>query len=184
MIVSRLSSVGRRVRSEHGSMLIELLIAMTFLAVTIGALMTVYTSTVLSLRHTSIEGNALTVVDKQLEIFRTLPYGSIALDSSTIPSASDVYATSPPNNLSAAQKSSITSGQTTGGTYSATQTVTGPDNRTYRVDTYVFPNTPSSGQAGKQVTVAARLMTGTTAGPIRAQAVSPFDVGGTQDATN
>jgi len=165
-------------------MLIELLIAMTFLAVTIGALMSVYSSSVLSLRHSSIEGNALTLVDKKLEIYRTLPYNSIALSAASIPAASDVYATGPPGNLTAAQKSSITSGQTTGGAYSATETVTGPDNRTYRVDTYIFPYTPATGQAGKQVTVTARLVTGTTVGTIRAQSVSAFDLGTTVDATN
>ena len=36
------------------------------------------------------------LVDKKLEVYRTLPYTSIALDSGSIPSASDVYATSPP----------------------------------------------------------------------------------------
>ena len=165
-------------------MLIELLIAMTFLAVAVGALMSVYTSTVLSLRHSSIEGNALTLVDKQMEVYKTLPYSQIALNLSTLPSPSDPYATSPPSNLSATQRSTVSTGQTPGGTYAATQTVTGPDNRTYRVDTYIFPNTPSSGQAGRQVTVAARLMTGSTVGPIRAQTVSAFDIGSTRDATN
>jgi hypothetical protein len=176
--------VRRRLRDERGSMLVELLIAMTFLGVTIGALMSVYTSSVMSLRHSSIEGNALTLVDKKLEIYRTLPYDSIALNSGSIPSASDIYATKPPGTLSAVQKSSITSGQATGGTYSATETVIGPDNRTYRVDTYIFPYTPSTGQAGKQVTVTARLVTGATVGTIRAQSVSAFDLGATVDAMN
>ena len=47
-------------------MLIELLIAMTFLAVAVGALIAVFASTILSLRHTSVEGNALTLADKQM----------------------------------------------------------------------------------------------------------------------
>src|SRR4051812_35086536 len=101
----------RRLRSERGSMLLELVIAMAFLAIAIGALMSVYSSTVLSLRHTSIEGNALTLVDKQLEIYRAVPYASIALSSASIPSASDIYATGSPSNLTAAQRSTITSGQ-------------------------------------------------------------------------
>ena len=180
----RVDRVRRRLRSESGSMLIELLIAMTFLAIAIGALMSVYTSTILSMRHTSIEGNALTLVDRQMEVFKTLPFVQIALDSTTAPSSSDLYATSPPNNLTAAQRSTISGGQTTGGTYAATQTVTGPDNRAYRVDTYIFANTPASGRAGVQVTVAARLVGGSTVGSIRAQAVSAFDRGTTVDATN
>lgn len=182
--MSTLRRISRNLCGERGSMLVELLIAMTFLAIAIGALMSVYTSSILSLRHSSIEGNALTLVDKKLEVYRALPYASIALNSASIPSASDVYATSPPGNLTAAQKSSITSGQTVGGTYAATETVTGPDNRTYRVDTYIFDYTPASGQAGKQVTVTARLVTGSTVGSIRAQSVSAFDLGTTVDATN
>lgn len=174
----------RRLRPDSGSMLIELLIAMTFLAIAIAALMSVYSSTLLSLRHTSIEGNALTLVDKQLEVFRTVAYTQIALDSTTAPPTSDVYVTGPPNNLTAAQRSTISGGQVTGGTNPATQTVTGPDNRTYRVDTYIFASTPASGRPGVQVTVAARLVTGSTAGPVRAQAVSAFDIGTTRDATN
>jgi Tfp pilus assembly protein PilV len=179
-----LDRILRRLRPDRGSMLIELLIAMTFLGIAVGALMSVYTSTVLSLRHSSIEGNALTLVDKQMEVYRTLPYAQIARNAATLPLASDLYATSPPNNLSPTQRSTVSTGQTTGGTQAATQTVTGPDSRTYRVDTYVFPNTPSSGQSGLQVTVAARLVTGTSVGPIRAQAVSAFDIGTTRDATN
>ena len=174
----------RRLRPESGSLLIELLIAMTFLAIAIGALMSVYTSTILSMRHTSIEGNALTLVDKQMEVFKTLPYAQIALDSTTAPSSSDLYATSPPSNLTSAQRSTISGGQRTGGTYAATRAVTGPDNRAYRVDTYIFANTPSGGQAGVQVTVAARLVSSSIVGSIRAQAVSAFDVGMTRDATN
>jgi hypothetical protein len=165
-------------------MLIELVIAMSFLAIAVGALMSVYTSTILSLRHSSIEGNALTLVDKKLEVYRTLPYASIALAS--VPAASDVYATSPPSNLTAAQRSTVTTGQVTGGSYAATETVTGPDGRSYRVDTYIYPNvvaTPPA-QAGRQVTVAARLITDGVVGPIRAQAVSAFDIGATRDATN
>ena len=77
--------IWRNLRGERGSMLVELLIAMTFLAIAIGALMSVYTSSVLSLRHSSIEGNALTLVDKKLEVYRTLPYASIALGSASIP---------------------------------------------------------------------------------------------------
>ena len=43
-----------------------------------------------------------------------------------------------------------------------TQTVTGPDGRAYRVDTYVVLATPAGGTAVKQVTVVVRR-SGTTA---------------------
>jgi type II secretory pathway pseudopilin PulG len=171
----------RRLGDESGSMLIELLIALSFLAITIGALVTVYASTILSLRHTSIEGNALTLVDKQMEMFKTLPYSGIAITG--VPGSGDPYVADPPSNLDSGQRAAISGGQATGGTISATQTVTGPDNRTYRVDTYVFPITPNLGQPGLQITVAVRLVTGGTTGTIRAQAVTAIDLASTQVPT-
>ena len=170
----------RRLSGERGFLLVELLIAMTFLAVGVGALVAIYASTQLSLRHTSIEGNALTVIDKQMETFKTISYDSIKLSASTIPSSSNVYVTSPPSSLTSTQRAGITSSQVTGGSYSATQTVTGPDGRTYRLDTYMFSATPTNGRAVIQVTVAARLVTSGVAGEIRAETTSAFDTAGTK----
>lgn len=161
-------------------MLIELLIAMFFLAVAVGALISVYASTQLSLRHASVEGNALTMVDKRMEAIKTVGFASIKLNASTLPGSTDQYVTSPPSNLTSTQSSSITGGQVTGGTFAATQTVTGPDNRTYRVDTYLFSTTPSGGQPVIQATVAARLVTSGTVGPIRASSTSALDLASTQ----
>ena len=178
----------RRVRDESGTMLVELLIAMTFLAVAVGALIAVFASSLLSLRHASIEGNALTLADKQMETFKTLPYASLKLNAATISGAGTGYVSSPPSNLTAGQQSSITSGQTTGGTFAATQTVTGPDNRCYRIDTYIFPATPPGGQQVQQITVAVRSLTpnvtpctsATVVGSIKAQVTSAFDLASTQ----
>lgn len=177
MIVAR---IRRRLSDQSGSMLVELMIALTFLAIAIGALMSVYTSSVLSLRHASVEGNALTLVDKQMEQLKTVSYASIKLSSGTIPGAGDLYVTSPPSNLTSTQQAGITSSQVTGGTYAATQTITGPDNRTYRVDTYMFSGTPANGRAVMQVTVAARLVTNGVVGAVRAQVTSAFDAASTQ----
>ncbi len=164
-----------RLRRAEGSMLVELLIAMTFLAIAVGALISVYASSIFSLRHASIEGNALTLADKQMETFKTLPYSSIGIDTSTIP-GSGLYITSPPSNLTSTQKASISSGQVSGGTLPATQTVTGPDNRTYEIDTYVFKTSAASGyEEYLQATVAVRLVSNGTAGSIRAQSTSAFD---------
>ena len=166
-------------------MLVELLIALSFLAVAVGALISVFASSILSLRHASIEGNALTLVDRQIEVLKTLPYAGIRLSAGTIPSGSDPYVTSPATSLTPTQQASISGGQVTGGTIAATQTVTGPDNRTYRVDSYIFTNAPTSpvGEDIRQATVTVRLVTGGTVGPIRAQASSAFDAASTIAAT-
>jgi hypothetical protein len=167
--------IASRFRSQDGSMLIELVISMTFLAVAVGALITVYASSLISLRHASVEGNAMTLADKQMETFKTLPYNALGIDTSTIPS-SGLYVTSPPSNLTPTQQASITSGQLNGGTVPATQTVTGPDNRTYEIDTYVFKTaTAGSYEEYVQATVAVRLVTGATPSAIKAESTSAFN---------
>ena len=164
-----------RLREQSGSMLIELLIAMTFLAIAVGALVSVYGTTIVTLRHASIEGNALTLADKQMETFKTVAYTGLAINTGTIPSGSDKYVTSPPTNLTPAQQAAITSGQVGSGTVPAAQTVTGPDNRTYRIDTYVFKTSPGSGyEEYVQITVGVRSVSGGVVGPIRAQSTSAF----------
>ncbi len=165
-------------------MLLELVFAMTLLAVAVGALMAMYGSSLLSLRRAGIEGNALTLADRQIEKFKTLPYSSIAIDTGTIPASSDPYVASPPSNLTSEQRAVLGSGQAGGGTVPATETVTGPDGRAYRVDTYVFFSTPAAGQPGKQLTVAVRSVEAGAVGPIRAQAATAFDPASTQATTS
>ena len=167
-------------------MLVELLIAMTFLVVAIGALLSIYTSSLISLRHASTEGNALTLADKQLELYNTLPNSAIQLDSSTIPSGSDPYVTAhstdstiPPSTgqvtgASGAACTSVTSPQPS----CATQTITGPDGHAYRVDTYIDSSQPNSGyttRAVKAVTVVIRTMTGSTVNGVAARAFQAYD---------
>ncbi len=162
--------------SESGSMLVELLIAMTFLTVAVGALIAVFSSSLLSLRHAAVEGNALTLADKQMEKFRTLPYTSLGINTSTLPAGSDVYVTAPPSNLTSGQQATILTGQVNVGSIPATQTVTGPDGRSYRIDTYVY-TTGSAGnyQAYVQITIGVRSIVAGAIGPTRAQTTSAFD---------
>lgn len=169
---------------EDGSMLIELVIAMTFIVLAVGALMTSYASSMISLHHSGTEGTALTLADRQIEAYKSLPYDSIQLASSTIPSGSDPYVTAHSSDASIPSST----GQITGGTASsctgstqavvgcATQTWTGPDNQPYRVDTYIVAYTPSGGRAIKQVTVAVRQMiSGSPGSKIWSRATSEFD---------
>ena len=93
-------------------MLIELLIAMTFIVVAVGALMASYAASMVSLHRSGTEGTALTLADRQIEAYKSLPYDSIQLASSTIPGGSDPYVTA--NSSDATIPSST--GQITGGT--------------------------------------------------------------------
>ena len=170
---------------ESGSMLIELVIAMTFIVVAVGALMSSYASSMISLHHSGTEGTALTLADRQIEAYKSLPYDSIQIASSTIPGGSDPYVTA--HSSDATIPSST--GQITGGTTAssctastqavvgcATQTWTGPDNQPYRVDTYIVTATPSGGRNVKQITVAVRQMvSGSPGTKIWSRATSEFD---------
>jgi hypothetical protein len=182
-----MSTPAPQLKDEKGSMLMELVIAMLFLSLAVGALISVYSSSILSLRHAGIEGTATTLVDRQLELYNTLPYASIALDASTIPSGSDKYVTA--HGSDATIPSST--GQITGGTAvsgsctspttpqpaCATQTLVGADRLSYRVDTYIVSVTPpkAGSRAVKQVTVVVRDVAGGTVGSIRARAQSAYD---------
>ena len=161
-------------------MLVELVVAMSFLAIAVSALIAVFASSAISLRNAGIEGTALTLADSQVETYKTISYGAMKVDAATIPGGGDPYVTA---NASDATIPPST-GQVTGGTVGtsacaaattplsecATQTLTGPDNRTYRIDTYVHE---ASGV--KKVTVAVRQMIGGSPGPIKARATTAFD---------
>jgi Tfp pilus assembly protein PilV len=178
----------RRTRSrlgdEAGSMLLELVLSLVFLAVAVGALLSVFASSMISLRNAGISGTAQTLVERQMEVYKTLPYPSLRLSAATVPGGSDVYVTSPPATVSTGF-ANVTAGATTPSSECvsptqakgecAKQTFTGPDGRTYRVDSYVIAATPSGGRPGVKITVAVRIMTGSTAGPIKAQTTSAFD---------
>jgi Tfp pilus assembly protein PilE len=178
-----------RINDESGSMLIELLIAMMVLTIAVGAILAGYASGYLSLSFASTAGNALTLADKQIELYNTLPNSSVALDSSTIPTGSDPYVTAYasdstiPSSTGEVTGATAASGSCTSPTTPqpacAVQTVTGPDGRDYRVDTYIVSTNPNSGYTTrtlKAVTVVVRTVTnGVVSSSIAARASSAYD---------
>ena len=184
--VARRPVVRRALSSMHdesGSLLLELVISLVFLAIAVGALMSVFASSMVSLRDAGISGTAQTLVERQMEAYKTLPYPSLKLSAATAPGGSDIYVTSPPSIVGVGF-ANVTGGTTAASAcitplnanqQCATQRFIGPDHRTYRVDSYVVAATPSGGRPGLQITVAVRLMNGSTPGPIEAQTTSAFD---------
>jgi hypothetical protein len=138
-----------------------------------------------SLRHSAREGTALTLADRQIEAYKSLPYDAIQLGSPTIPGGSDPYVTAHSSDATIP----ASSGQITGGSPAAscttstmavvgcaTQTWTGPDGQPYRVDTYIVSVTPATGRNIKKVTVAVRQMiNGSPDSKIWSRATSEFD---------
>ena len=125
-------------RSEEGFGLIELLIALTILAIGIGATLAVFASSIITLQHASKAGTALTLAERQLEAYRAMPFicvprgGSIAMPPAPACSAAPTYSGFP-------------------NPYASTQSVSGPDapdHRSYTVTTAV-----SSSTTNPQITV-------------------------------
>ena len=116
-------------RSEEGFGLVELLIAMTILAIGVGASLAVFASSIVSLGHASRTGTALTIVERQLEAYRAMPFVCVPRGSSiALPATCSAAPTYPgfPNP------------------YASTQTVSGPDapdHLSYTVTTAVSPST-------------------------------------------
>src|SRR5262249_10905399 len=72
----------RRLRNdEMGFGLIELLMAMGVLAIAISAQLAVFSSSYTSLSRANMKGTAVTMADKQMETYRTLPYSCVYLTS-------------------------------------------------------------------------------------------------------
>lgn len=170
----------RRLGSETGTMLIELVIGMMFLAVAVSALLAVFASTQLSMRNAGIEGTALTLAESQIETYKTMAYNDMKISTATIPGSGDPYLTANSSDSTIPSASGQFGGGTSSSTACATpttpiadcavQTLAGPDGRTYRIDSYLHE---VSGL--KTLTVAVRQVQGGTPGAIRARATTAFD---------
>jgi type II secretory pathway pseudopilin PulG len=179
-----LGRVRRLARDQRGESLIELMIALTFLAVALAALLSLLVSSNLSQQRAQRKGSAVALANARMELYRGIPYRSIRLAASTIPSVSDPYATASASDASIPSASGQVVGGAGGETAcgsptppecAATQTVTGADGRTYRVDTYVRAVATPAGGTVKQVTVVVRQVVNGTVGPILGRVMSAFD---------
>jgi len=185
---NRLRRLRRRASCDDGFGLVELLIAMTLLTIGIGALLTVFVSSAVSLRRAGQKGTALTLADTQMEKYRTRTFTYVRIDGTLIPTsgtyvtANSTDSTIPPSTNQAVAGANGDAACTTPQPAACTpvQNVTGPDGHAYRIDTYVnYVNndstlsirTPASGLTLKRVTVVVR--DGTT-GTIMARESSAF----------
>ena len=153
-------------RREGGFGLIELLLAMTMLNIGLLAVVAAFSSGIVSLNRASRITTAAVLADGQMELYRALKYGEIALDSASVTTANTdtTYQCDAANKVSAAgacgganqQTQQLTTCGTMTPQCDPRQTVSGPDNRSYRIDTYVVADTPPTGRANKLVTIVVR----------------------------
>ena len=116
--------------------LVELLIAMFVLTVGILALVAAYSSGYVALNRATRVSSATLVANAQMERFRALQYSAIQLNTSCGTNcAEDATFTGDTAYNATAQVTGCAS--TTESTCLPTQTKTGPDGKSYRLDTYV-----------------------------------------------
>ena len=96
-----------RVQEEAGFGLIELLIAIVMLNVGILAIVAAFNSGMFALKRAGKISTASALADSQMELYRALTYGAIALDSTALGSTDNTYkcdtalGASCPNSISA-----------------------------------------------------------------------------------
>jgi len=161
--------VRRRLQSEEGFGLLELLMAMVMLNVGILAIVGAFNSGALALSRASKVSTATAIAESQLELFRGLRYVNIVQTTSEWTAAvGDTTWTADPayqQNMAnpPAPKALVATvancPNTSTNSCDPSFQVTGPDGRSYRVDTYLYYDTPSGGGQLKVVTVAVRLST-------------------------
>jgi Tfp pilus assembly protein PilV len=152
----------KRLRSEEGFGLLELLISMTMLNVGILALVAAFNSGALAIQRASQVSTGSTVAERQMELYRGLKYSSITLDSASKATAAGntTYAGDPAYNAN--QVTTTCTGTPIPDSCNAMRTTKGPDGVNYRVDTFIVTETPPNGRALKRVTVVVRKASDTT----------------------
>jgi prepilin-type N-terminal cleavage/methylation domain-containing protein len=163
-----------RPRDEEGFTLVELLIAMMVLTVGILALVAAYTSGYVSINRATRVSSTELIADQQMERFRALSYNNIQLNLTCSGCSQDSTYTGRTFYASATQVSGSTG---TDSTNLSTQTKTGPDGRSYRLDTYINYSCPVSTDT---LTVSPTLTCGTNRpSPVKTVTVVVTSVGGT-----
>jgi Tfp pilus assembly protein PilV len=159
-------SVIARLRSQEGFGLIELLVSMMMLNIGILAIVASFNSGALALKRAGEVSTASVIADKQMELYRALKYTEIALDTASVTTANGGtdYQCDVANKIDPAgacgganqQTQELRTCSPLTPQCTPSQTVTGPDNRQYRVDTYIVGQTPPTGREVMLVTIVVR----------------------------
>lgn len=141
-----------RARGQQGFALIEMLAAIVIINIGLLGILLALNSGMVTLRRSAESSTASAVADRQVERYRAIAFASIFLDTTSLAATDSTYQSD--SAYSASQVSQTCSPLVAA--CAPSQTVTGPDGRSYRVDTYVVWTTPTGGSAVKQVTVVVR----------------------------
>jgi Tfp pilus assembly protein PilV len=168
-----------RLRNDSGFGLIELLIAMVVLNIGLLALVASFNSGIVTLQRASRVTTAAVLADKQMELYRAISWANIRLETAQA-AAADAEVTPYRSDAGRQYPAALVTDTCSPLVAECTprQTVTGADNRPYRVDTYIVSEIPNQGgsnegRAVKKVTVVVR--DGNNLGTVYARQVSTFD---------
>jgi Tfp pilus assembly protein PilV len=160
-----------RLKNESGFGLVELLIAMVILQIALLAIVAVFSSGAVAMGRASRVGVASGIADRAMEQYRAYIYGSIGLNTTATTDSTytaDAACTGHSGTCGDVSVSGCTAspqspagiGTNAPNPCSMIQNVTGPDGKSYRVDTYIqsyTAPTPADGgsapRAGKLVTI-------------------------------
>lgn len=153
--IADICMVRKRLRSEGGFGLVELLIAMVMLNIGLLAVVASFSSGIVSLNRASRITTAAVIADQQMELYRALTYASIRLDTGAVGTTDAKYRDDP-----------VLGGSTTGLVTAScpgapdectpSRKVAGADRKDYRLDSYITQYTPTGGRAVKKVTLVVR----------------------------
>ena len=161
-----------RARGQAGFGLIELIIALMILNIALLAIVGAFTASAVSLSRASRVSTATALANSHLELFRSLDYDEIELNTDDVNTATDAtYRTEPGWSTQVTDAACVVASPWW---CDASRAATGADGREYRIDTYVQSQTATGGRAVKWVTVVIRDPQALGARPL-ARVASTFD---------
>ena len=143
-----------RATSSEGFGMVELLIAMTVMAIGLLALFAMFQSSILSITRASQTSTAAALADTEMESFRAVKYETIGLDEVHVTPTDSVYQADAAFETSAADREHVATCLSNPAPCTdalPSQTLTGADGREYRVDVYVANQPVTGGSGGRDV---------------------------------
>jgi Tfp pilus assembly protein PilV len=173
-----LDRIRRRLRSQAGFGMVELLIAMSVMMIGVLAVYGLLASGLVALARASTQTTAAALADAEMETFRALTYDTILLVSADVTGAPAPYAADPAYRAPGTAAETAATCAAAGCTANAASKIAvGADGENYRVDTYVVWMTTQTqaaqGRLVKRVTIVVR--DATTPDTAYARVVSSFD---------